>query len=100
MAMTGFEPKPSPPWLNADSINNTHATAGARPRHSQAADGEDGVNVVLLENILCLSPAAGRRGRQERNRASVMFNSFITDSFQFAADFLQPVAVAARHRVG
>jgi hypothetical protein len=50
--------------------------AGARLPQRQA----NGAGAGALENIRRLSPAAGRRGRQERNCASVRFRSFINNS--------------------
>ena len=81
--------------LNTISVNSAHAVAGTSQPTNHVADGSPG----SAEKIRRLSLAAGRRGRQERNRASVKFVSFINNSFQLGFDFLQTVAVAARHRV-
>ena len=96
IAIIGFESRLSPLRLRIIKVNRTHAIVGASPPHNQVAAGV----TRSAEKIFGLSPAAGGRGCQERNCASVIFSSFINDSFQFGFDFLQAVAVTPRHGVG
>ncbi len=67
--------------FNMITVSSRHAVVGVRvPQSQRAASAED--SPVCLK-IRRLSPADGRRGRQELNCVSGKFVSFINQSFQF-----------------
>jgi hypothetical protein len=67
--------------FNMQRVNNRQAMVGvSAPQSQRAASVED---LLADEKIRCLSPADGRRGRQEFNGVSGKFIFFINMSFQF-----------------
>src|SRR5437879_8348677 len=83
-------------WLKLTNRSNKPSVAGAsQPK----ANGRPGAWEAGAANNRALSPADGRRGVQERNCVSKGFHSFIRLSFHAGSQFLQAVAIAARHGV-
>ena len=62
-------------------VSSGHAVVGVSVPQSQRAASVD--DDWVCAKIRRLSPADGRRGRQERNCVSGKFISFINKSFQF-----------------
>src|SRR6266850_2679962 len=78
-------------WLNTMQASSNTAVTGA----SQLKGTADGASVRGRRNNRFSIFGDGRRGAQERKRASNSFISFITDSLQTVSKFLQTIAVSA-----